>query len=180
MNIDEAKKMLTSENITFSEVEYKDACEFTKHIYPFDKADKNADFSIKTLVIKSNNGYKNIELVFTDEGCRGSYTFADLCFGEWFYNMSERQEEALRKAVIDEINAIISNEVAVITTTKASNGKWLSTRCFDKRDNGDAGLLGYNRMIEKLEKEKSFIAKLFSSKMQYEIYDRNTYRRIEK
>lgn len=180
MTINEAKVLLDSNNISFSELNFHTVSESRLYKSPFSYLKNAGKHQVKALVVSSNNKHKNIELQFVDENNNGNYTFVDLYFGEYFYELFDCQEEFLHRSIIDEINSIISNNVIVIVSNNLSKGKWCGDAIFDKTENDGFGLPGFKRAMPRINKKKGLLAKLFGSKMQYEIFDWNTYQCVIK
>ena len=180
MTINEAKALLDLNHIPFSEVHFNTVAEFRTHISPFTYLKNAEEYQVKVLVATSNNKQKNIELQFIDECNDGNYTFVDLYFGEYFYELFDCQKEVLRQAIIDEINSIILNNVIIIVSYDLSKEKWCGDVIFDKTKNDVLGLPYYEKVLRQIKEKKRFFSKLFGSKMQYEIFDWNTYQCIIK
>lgn len=175
MTFDAAKMLLEENNISFSELHFDSVAEFRLHISPFAYTKNAGTYLVKALVITSNNNHKNIELQFIDENNDGNYTFVDLYFGEYFFELFDCQEEFLQQSITDEIKSIISNEVIVIVANDLKKGKWIGDQIFDKNEKDGFGLPGFEKTMQRLNKKKGFVAKLIGSKTQYEIYDWNSY-----
>ena len=175
MTFDAAKMLLEENNISFSELHFDSVAEFRLHISPFAYTKNAGTYPVKALVITSNNNHKNIELQFIDENNDGNYTFVDLYFGEYFFELFDCQEEFLQQSITDEIKSVISNEVIVIVANDLKKGKWIGDQIFDKNEKDGFGLPGFEKTMQRLNKKKGFVAKLFGSKTQYEIYDWNSY-----
>lgn len=180
MTLEEAKVLLNTNKIPFSELTFNNVIEFRKHISPFANLKNAADCSVKVLVVLSNNKHKNIELQFIDENSDGNYIFVDLYFGQYFYELFDCQNNILQQSIIDEINSIISNDISIIAANNLTKKTWFSIQIFDKKENDGFGILGYEKAIKRINEKKRFFSKLFGRKMQYEIYDWNTYQCIIK
>ena len=180
MTLGEAKTLLDKNNILYSELHFSNVAEFRLHISPFACLKNAGANQVIVLVVSSNNDHKNVELQFIDENNDGEYTFVDLYFGEYFYELFDCQEECLKQSIVDEINSIISNNTVVIVANDLRKEKWYGASIFNKQEKDGFGLPGFEKAIQRINKKKGLIAKLFRSKMQYEIYDWNTYQRIEK
>lgn len=175
MTLDEAKALLEENHISFSELHFNSVAEFGVHLSPFAYTKNAGACPVKVLVISSNNNHKNIELQFVDENNNGSYSFVDLYFGEYFFELFDSREECLQQAIVDEIKKIISNEVIVIVANDLKKGKWIGDQFFDKNEKDGRGLPGFERTMQRLNKEKGFVAKIIGSRTQYEIYDWESY-----
>ena len=179
MTLTEAKELLIENNITFSETRFSSISEFCSYLTPY-MINKDDTIQVIALIIKSDNGQKHIALEFIDQNNDGNYTFYDLYFGQYFYELFDCEEEHLSKSILDEINSIISNNVVVIVGNDLKNGKWLWDSIFDKNENDGFGLPGFEKAMQRIKKPKNFLSKLKRSKKQYEIYDWNTYQCIIK
>ena len=180
MTIDEAKTLLDLNNIPFSELHFNTVTEFRRHISPFAYLKDAAESQVNVLVISSNNTHKNIELQFIDDNNDGNYTFVDLYFGEYSFELFDCQEEFLQESIMDEINSIVSNDIVVIVSNDLTKEKWRGDKIFDKTENDFFGLPGFERAMRRINKRKGFFSKIFGSKIQYEIFDWNTYQCIVK
>lgn len=91
MTLDEAKVLLTENDIDFELVEYKDEEEYLHHtaLYPYTKHAKAC--KVLAMVVKSKNGEKDIELQFNEE--HGIFYFVELRFGSFSFEMFEDSEE---------------------------------------------------------------------------------------
>ena len=180
MTLNEAKILLDENNIVYSELHFDSVAAFRLHLSPFANL-KNAGLgSVVLLEISSNNHHKNIGLQFVDKNNDGNYSFLDLYFGQYFYELFDCQEEFLPRSIIDEIETIVSNDCMIIVTNDLKKGKWVSDQIFDKKETDGFGLPGFEKAMKRIHEKKNWIAKLFGFKMQYEIYDWNTYQCIIK
>lgn len=179
MTLSEAKELLIKNNIEFSEIYFSSISEFCLYLTPY-MTNRDDKIQVIALIIKSNNNKKHLSLEFIDENNNGNYTFYDLYFGQYFYELFDCEEEILGKSVLDEINRVISNNVVVIVVNDLKNGKWLGDSIFDKNENDGFGLPGFENAMKRIEKPKNFFSKLKRSKKQYEIYDWHSYQCIVK
>ncbi len=178
MTLDEVKELLRDNNIPYQISEFQNESEYWQHLslFPFTKNAKPC--KVIALIINSENGKKNIELQFKEGG--GTFYFVDLYFGEYSYELFDYKKELLRQTVIDEINYIISNNVIIIVTNDLKKQKWCGDAVFDKKGNDGSGLEDFEKAMKWINRKKDFFTKFFKSKMQYEIYDWNTYKCIVK
>ena len=90
--------------------------------------------------------------------------------------MFDCQEEMLADDLLDRIKEITNGNFTVIIKNDLKNKKWLADACFDLDDDDDAfGRQGFEQAIQRIRQPKGFISKLLKSKLQYEIYNWNTY-----
>ncbi len=178
MTLDEIKEMLQENNIPYEISEFENEREFWRHIILFNNTKDAKPCKVIALIIYSKNGKKNIELQFNESG--GAFYFVDLYFGGYSYELFDCQEKFLQQSVIDEINSIISNSVIVIAVNDLKNQKWLGDAGFSKKENDDSELQDFEKAMRRINKRKGFFAKLFKSRIQYEIYDWDSYECIVK
>lgn len=178
MTLDEMKGMLKEHDIPYEISEFENQGEFWRHIALFYDTKNAEPGKVIALIIYSKNGKKNIELQFNESG--GTFYFVDLYFGEYSYEFFDWQEEFLQQSVIDKINSIISNSAIVIAVNDLKHQKWLGDASFSKKEDDDPGLQDFEKTMKRIHKKKGFFAKLFQSKIQYEIYDWNSYKCIVK
>ncbi len=178
MTLDEVKEMLQEDNIPYEISEFENEEEYWQHVALFPYTQNAKPCKVIALIIYSKNGKKNIELQFNESG--GAFYFEDLRFGEHSYELFDCQEDFLQQSLIDEINRVLANSVIVIVANDLKKQKWLGDAIFGKKENDDFGLPDFEKTMKRINKKKGFFVKLFQSKMQYEIYDWNTYECIVK
>ena len=172
MTLEEIKKLLSSHNIPFQTMTFQNEEEYWRHIalYPCVKNAKNC--KVLALVISSVNGKKNIELQFNDMG--GVFRFVDMRFGDYCCELFNRTGSELANCLIEEIQSVMSGRIVIISANDLKRKSWLGDACFDYED------AGFQKAIGKTEKKKRFFAAVLGSKIQYEIFDWNTYRNVIK
>ena len=175
MTLLEAKKLLIENNIAFEELEFENEKEFLQHIAMFPYTKKARSYKIISLVLKSDNGKKNIELQFNE--LNNIFYFNDLWFGDFDYEMFDYNEKMLAADLMHNITEIIKGNCIIITMTDMKHRRWCADARFDLSDGEE---IEFQKAMKRIEKPKSFFAKLIKSKKQYEIYDWNTYRCIIK
>jgi len=180
MTLDEAKTLLNLNGIPFGELHFGSLKEFRLHMSPFDSSEEAEPYAIRVLVICSRNGHKNIELQFADKNNDGSFTFIDLYFGQYFFELFDCEEELLPQSIVDEIEGIMSGSIVVIVCNDLKKRRWYGDAIFDKRDNDGFGLPGYEKAMRKIEAKKTLAQMIRRTKRQYEIFDWNTYRLVVK
>lgn len=179
MTLNDAKMLLSENNIDFCLCEYKNEAVYWHHraLFPYTKNARNC--KVITLVIASNNQNKNIELQFNDIG--SEFCFEELSFGDYCFEMFDYSEEMLADDLLDRIKEIQSGNFVVMIANDLKNRRWLGDACFDLNDEDDAfGQIGFEKAMKRIQKPKGIISKLLKSQKQYEIYDWNTYQCITK
>ena len=174
MTLFEAKKLLTKNDFVFEIREFEDEATYWHHttLFPYTKNARNC--KVLALIISSNNGKKNIELQFN--AVDDDFLFEELRFGDFCFEMFDYKEEMLADDLLDRIKEITNGNFTVIIKNDLKNKKWLADACFDLDDDDDAfGRQGFEKAIQRIRQPKGFISKLLKSKLQYEIYNWNTY-----
>lgn len=179
MTLSEAKELLIENNISFELLEFENETEYFHHSILFPYTKKARSNKVIAIVMESKNGKKNIELQFNE--IDGVYRFEEMRFGEFCYEMFDYNEEMLAEDLIHNITEIKKGILIVIVLNDIKNQRWLADACFDLSDDDEEfGKMGFQKAMKKIEKPKSFLEKLKKSKIQYEIYDWNTYQYIIK
>lgn len=178
MTLDEAKALLSENNISFELIEFNNEADYWRHtsLFPYTKNAKPC--KVIAMLIKSNNGKKNIELQFDAVG--DVFRFEELWFGDYCYEMFDYNEDMLADDLIRNILEIKQGNFIVIVLNDLRRKRRLSDACFDLCEDDDFGKPGYEKALQRINKPKGLISKLLISKKQYEIYDWNTYRCIVK
>ncbi len=179
MTLSEVKILLSENNIDFDVCEYENEATYWHHIslFPYIKISRNC--RVTTLIIVSINKKKNIELQFNDVG--NEFRFEELYFGDFCFEMFDYNEEMLADDLLDQIKEIQSGNFVVIVANDLKNKRWLGDACFNPNDDDDIfGQQGFEKTMARINKKKGFLARLFKSRTQYEIYDWNTYQCIVK
>ena len=179
MTLNDAKILLSENNIIFDVCEYENEATYWRHrmLFPYTKNARNC--KVITLVVASNNQNKHIELQFNDIG--GEFCFEELSFGDFCFEMFDYNEEMLADDLLNRIKEIQSGNFIVILANDLKKRSWLGDACFDLNDEDDAfGCGGFEKALERIRKPKGLISKLFKTQKQYEIYDWNTYQCIVK
>lgn len=180
MTLTEAKTLLDTNGIRYSESHFNCIAEFESHISSFTFPDSIEECASAILTVASSNNYRNIELLFIDEEHEGDYFFYDLYFGQYCYELFDyfEEDEDQPQLLIDHINQIISNNTAVIIRNDLSRKIWDGDAIFEK--NIASELQAFEKAKRRIQTKKGIIGKLFGIKTQYEIYDWNTYQCIIK
>ena len=179
MTLNDAKILLSENNIEFNVCEYENEAIYWHHrmLFPYTKNARNC--KVTTLVMASKNKEKNIELQFNDVG--RNFCFEELSFGDYCFEMFDCNEEMLADDLLDRIKEIQSGNFVVIVVNDLKKKSWLGDACFDLNDDDDAfGRHGFEKALEQIHKPKGLISRLFRTQKQYDIYDWNTYQCIVK
>lgn len=179
MTLDEVKKLLSSNGITFEIQEFQNETAYLKHLTLFPYTKNAKPDKVIALIIKSENNKKDIELQFDE--IDGIFRFEELLFGDYCYEMFDTAEEYLADELLTNINEIKSGNLTVINANNIKRKCWLYDGSFNLNDDDDSfGKPGFEKAMRRIKKPKGLLSKLFKSKIQYEIYDWNTYKCIIK
>ena len=179
MVLDDVKALLTENNISFEVVVYENEKAYWNHTMLFTNIKNAKPCKVLSLVVKSNNGKKNIEIQFNENN--GDFYFEDLRFGGYCFELFDIKEEILAETLIDDILQIQKGKLIVIEAYNLNKGCWSGDAIFDINDDDDIfGKRSFKKAISRLQKPKGLLSKIFGSKMQYDIYDWNTYQSIVK
>lgn len=173
MTITDFERFLCEKNIGYKRVEYAKEADFWRKICMFPGAAKGAEDSVTALEIPCPNGVKHINLQFCN--VNGSTVFCDLWFGGYCFELFEYcDDENVMKAVEDNIEKIMSVNLRVIEGYDMKNHKWLFDAAYSDDDDFDMEL--YERVMRRINAERTLGDKLFHRQRLYEIYDYNKYR----
>ena len=178
MTLSEVKELLTKNNIEFKLLEFENETEYWNHISMFPCTKNAKPNKVVAIVIESKNGNKNIELQFVENN--SVFCFEELWFGEYSYEMFDYNEEMLPQDLMQNIIEIEKGELIFIALNDIKKHRWLGDACFELSDDDAFGKKGFQKAMKRIDKPKSFLSKLRKSKLQYEIYDWNTYQCIIK
>ena len=179
MTLNDAMILLSENNIDFSVCEYENEATYWHHrmLFPYTRNARNC--KVTTLIIVSKNKKKNIELLFNYVD--NEFRFEELSFGDYCFEMFDDNEEMLADDLLDRIKEIQCGNLVVIISNDLKNRQWLGDACFDSNDDDDAfGRQGFEKAMERINKPKGLLSRLFRSQKQYEIYDWNSYQCIVK
>lgn len=177
-----AKALLAEHQIQFDLIEYPNAASYWKHAMR--DADLRRAPAGKTvvLVVRSNNGEKHIELEFRAESA--DFVLQTARFGEYVWVLTEENDQTgadVADQLLQFIRKVESGDWVVVVTYDTTHQKWLETACFDRHTaDTDIGEPAFQKKRAEIEKPAGFFAKLFRVRMEYEIYDWNSFRRVEK
>lgn len=177
-----AKALLAEHQIQFDLIEYPNAASYWKHAMR--DADLRRAPAGKTvvLVVRSNNGEKHIELEFRAESA--DFVLQTARFGEYVWVLTEENDQTgadVADQLLQFIRKVESGYWVVVVTYDTTHQKWLETACFDRHTaDADIGEPAFQKKRAEIEKPAGFFAKLFRMRMEYEIYDWNSFRRVEK
>lgn len=171
MILEEAKKLLSDNGISFIQTEYDSETNYLKHITILQSA--VSPRKVTALVIQSKNAKRNLELQFnlTDN----KFVFEDLWFGGFCYELYMYDGETLKNKLLSIISQIMEGNVFAILAYNLKKNSWVAQSSFYFYPGGDFRNLQYEKAIRKIEKKKTFFDKFFKRKIQYEIYDWNTH-----
>ena len=180
MTLETAKDLLNANNIPFEICYYRDEADFYRHICLFPYLKNAKPCKVTTIVIRSKNGHKNIELQFNET--KDGTVFVELYFGGFSYELFDCQEEYLSNEILREIADIREGKVTVIEANDLKKRRWIADAQFDRSDKEDPvfGELGFEKAMIKVQKPLSIFKKLFHAKIQYDIYDFESYQCIIK
>lgn len=141
---------------------------------------EKAEFrKVKVIVVKSNTARQNIELQFIETN--GIFVFKDLYFGDYCFEFFDVRKEILATELISTVNKIQKGKTIVIVANNLKKKRWIGDAIFDLNNDDDLfGKHGYEKAMQRINKPRKLFGKLFKSKVQYEIYDWNSYRCIVK
>ena len=178
MTLNDARILLSENNIDFNVCEYVNEATYWHHrtLFPYTKNAKSC--RVTTLIIASKNKKKNIELQFNYVG--NEFCFEELSFGDYCFEMFDYNEEMLADDLLDRIKQIQSGNFVVIIANDLKNRRCLGAACFELNDDDAFGRQGFEKAMRQINKPKGLLSKLFRTQKQYEIYDCNTYRCIVK
>lgn len=177
-----AKALLAEHQIQFDLIEYPNAASYWRHAMR--DADLRRAPAGKTvvLVVRSNNGEKHIELEFRAESA--DFVLQTARFGEYVWVLTEENDQTgadMADQLLQFIRKVESGDWVVVVTYDTTHQRWLETACFDRHTaDADIGEPAFQKKRAEIEKPAGFFAKLFRVRMEYEIYDWNSFRRVEK
>ena len=176
MTLNEAKELLSAHDFSFELCEFQNEAEYWHHamLFPYTKNAKHC--KVIAMIIRSQNGTKNIELQFNSVD--DLFYFEELRFGDYCFEMFDVREEDLCDDLLNRIGEIKSGTFTVISANNIRRKYWIGTACFDLNGDDAFGKPGFQKAIQHIKRPKRFIAKLLRSKKQFEIYDWNTYQCI--
>ena len=179
MTLNDAKILLSENNIVFDMREFENETAYWHHVSMFPYTKNAKPCKVIALIIQSNNGRNDIELQFN--AVDNLFRFEELWFGDYSFEMFDYNEEMLADDLLDHIKEIQSGSFVVIVANDLKKKSWLGDACFDLNDEDDAfGESGFEKAMKRIRKPKGLISKLFRTQKQYEIYDWNTYQCIVK
>lgn len=179
MLLGEAKMLLTENNIPFEILEFQNEKEYWHHTMLFPYTDNAKECKVIAMIVKSNNGNKNIELQFN--AIDDDFKFEDLRFGSFCYELFDVPQKQLKEELIYIITEIIKGNVGIIDENDLKKKMFLIDGSFDLSDEDEFfGKQGFEEAVADIKRPQRLLDKLFKSKIQYEIYDWNTYQCIIK
>ena len=136
MTLNDAKILLSENNIVFNVREFENETAYWHHVsmFPYTKNAKTC--KVIALIIRSNNGRNDIELQFN--AVDSTFHFEELWFGSYSFEMFDYNKEMLAEDLLDRIKEIQSGNFVVIIANDLKNRRWLGDACFDLNDDDDA------------------------------------------
>lgn len=176
MNIDEAKTLLNTRGITFEEKDYATQCEYWEHcseFLHFEYASTKPDSMRKVLVIPCANGRKDIEIEFKQKD--GEFEFVDLLFGSFSFEVKEESTEGstVEEILTERLSDLLQNRYTVLAVSSIEGGVIMDSFRPNVSD-ADRGTL-----IDAYKNSVNFWGKLLKRHYVAEIYDRDSYQRVE-
>jgi len=179
MTLDEAKALLTENNISFELRKYENETAYWRHTALFPYTKNARPCKVTAIVIRSNNLKKDIELQFNSVD--DVFCFEELRFGDYCFEMFDYNEKMLTDDLLNHIYEIKDGSFVVIVANDIKKRCWIGDACFDLNDDDDAfGKPGFQKAMQRIRKPKGFFSVLLKSKKQYEIFDWNTYQVVVK
>lgn len=178
MTLEEAKVLLNSHNIPFELREFQDEKEYWHHVAMFPNTQNAKPCKVIAMVVRSNNGKKDIELQFNE--AHDGFHFEELRFGDFGYELFDCEEEILADEILRIISEIRHGRLIFLDMNDIKNQRWMCHAWYDLNDDGAFGQSGFERIMKRFNAPKSFLEKLRNTEVQYEIYDWNTYQCIIK
>lgn len=169
MTLEEGKKLLTAEGIAWEQREYEGEKAYWEAVLLFPYTANARNCRVTVLRIPSRNGNTHLELQFNEKD--GVFVFEDLRFGGYVYELFSTKEEYLEEELLACIRRAMDGKACFVMVNDLKKKRWLGDGCNDRED----GEPGIREILEKLAKPRGWLARLFGSKRQYEVYDWNEY-----
>ena len=164
-------------SIPYEEELYENRYRFWQALEVYPDTKEDPPHPVLALTVKSGNGKKHISVVF--EYIDDRYEFCDLFFGPFDYEFFNLEEDIVEESIIETTAAIMNNETAIIFAVDPEREKWLWDGSFDIGSLDPHDRYEFEQMVKKIERPKKGLSKLLNRQVRYEVYDWNTYRRIE-
>ncbi len=178
MTLEEARVLLSNNNIPHQLCDFHNEAEYWRHTSMFPYTKNAQSCKVTVIVIQSNNTHKNIELQFNV--IDGIQKFVELWFGAYSYEMFDCIEEIQADDLMDRVVEIMQGNLKMIIANDLKKKRWLGDACFDLTDDDAFGNPGFEKAMKRIQKKKGLWEKLTKSQKQYEIYDWNNYQLIIK
>ena len=180
MTLTQVEELLREQGISYDRTSYDGEASYWHHVTLFPYTKNAKDCPVTVLVLKSNNGNRDIELQFNDE--QGEYQFVDLRYGSFRYELFDLDATELPSTLLQLIRSVMGGSVSVLVAYDLKRKRWNYDCSFNTNDPDDTffGKPGFEKAIRRIEAPKSFLAKLFHRTTQYEIYDWNHFRSVVK
>lgn len=174
MTLDEAKVLLSEHNIPIELCEFHNEAEYWCHttLFPYTKNAQSC--KVIAIIIRSNNGKKNIELQFNAVG--DVFRFEELWFVDYAFEMFDYNEDMLADDLLRNILEIKQGNLIIIDRNDIVKKRLLADACFDLSDeDNDFGEPGFQKALQRIKRPKGLFSKLRRVKEQYEIYGWDSY-----
>ena len=179
MTLLEAKILFEKRRIPYQTARYENEADYFRHLSPFPYLKNARNCKVTVLVIPSVNGKKDIELQFIPR--RGEYTFVDLWFGGYSFEMFNWDPDLLEADLLDFIGQIVDGKLAIVEAHDLTRKRWAGDKSYDLTDDDNVfGAPGFREAVAKIEKPKTLWQKLTGQRIQYDIYDWRTHRQVIK
>ena len=119
MTLNDAKILLSENNIVFDVREFESETAYWHHVSMFPYTKNAKPCKVIVLSIRSNNGRNDIELQFNAND--NNISFEELWFGGYSFEMFDYNEEILVDDLLDRIKEIQSGNFVVIIANDLKN-----------------------------------------------------------
>ena len=179
MTLTDAKILFEQQRIPYQTARYENEADYFRHVSAFPYLKNARSCKVTALVIPSVNGVKDIELQFNRR--RGEYYFEELWFGSYSFEMFDNAPDLLEADLLEMIGQIADGKLTVIDRNDLRRKRWLGDACFDMTDEDNVfGAPGFREAMARIERPKPLWQKLTGRRIQYDIYDWRSYRRVIK
>lgn len=177
MTLDDAKVLLSENDVPFELREFNNEAEYWHHVALFPYTKNAKPCKVIAMIIRSNNGKKDIELQFNAVG--DGFRFEELRFGNFNYEMFDYNEDMLADDLIRNILEIKQGNLSIIVSNDMRKKRFLAAGCFDLSDDDEIfGKPGFQESLQWIKRPKGWRSKLLRVRVQHEIYDWNSYQCI--
>ena len=174
VELNRISEQLQDRAIPFEELHYENRNSFWQAIEVYPDEEKPTPYPVLALTVKSNNGKKDLAVVFEQVDDR--YEFCDLFFGSFGFELFDAEEEITEGSLLDLIEDIMRNETTVIYAVDITKNIWLWDGVFDLNDPDPHDKEEFEKKLQEIQKPKKGLSKLLDHETRYEIYNWDTYR----